>query len=59
LEKKNCALKMVSTIFASIFKLADHALFKMARYVLLQPLRPELEIQLVQFKEASSKPAQL
>jgi hypothetical protein len=28
-------------------------------YVLLQPLRPELEIQLEQFKEALSKPAQL
>jgi hypothetical protein len=39
--------------------LADHALFKMVRYVLLRPLRPELEIQLEQFKEASSKPAQL
>jgi hypothetical protein len=26
---------------------------------LLRPLRPELEIQLEQFKEASSKPAQL
>jgi hypothetical protein len=39
--------------------LADHALFKMVRYVLLRPLRPELDIQLEQFKEASSKPAQL
>jgi hypothetical protein len=24
-------------------KLADHALFKMVRYVLLRPLRPELD----------------
>jgi hypothetical protein len=31
----------------------------MVRYVLLRPLRQELEIQLEQFKEASSKPAQL
>jgi hypothetical protein len=29
--------------------LADHALFKMVRYVLLRPLRPELDIQLEQF----------
>jgi hypothetical protein len=46
-------------IYPTILKLADHALFKMVRYVLLRPLRPELEIQLEQFKEASSKPAQL
>jgi hypothetical protein len=25
-------------------KLADHALFKMVRYILLQPLRPELDV---------------
>jgi hypothetical protein len=25
-----------------ILKLADHALFKMVRYILLRPLRPEL-----------------
>jgi hypothetical protein len=31
----------------------------MVMYVLLRPLRPELDIQLEQFKEASSKPAQL
>jgi hypothetical protein len=43
----------------TILKLADHSLFKMVRYVLLRPLRPELDIQLEQFKEASSKPAQL
>jgi hypothetical protein len=35
------------------------ALFKMVRYVLLLPLRPELDIQLEQLREASSKPAQL
>jgi hypothetical protein len=46
-------------MYSTILKLADHALFKMVRYVLLRPLRPELEIQLEQFKEASSKPAQL
>jgi hypothetical protein len=50
---------VVGWIYHTILKLADHALFKMVRYVLLQPLRPELEIQLEQFKEASSKPAQL
>jgi hypothetical protein len=47
-------------IYHTILELADHALFKMVMYVLLlRPLRPELEIQLEQFKEASSKPAQL
>jgi hypothetical protein len=46
-------------IYRTILKLAHHALFKMVRYVLLRPLRPELEIQLEQFKEASSKPGQL
>jgi hypothetical protein len=46
-------------IYHTILKLADHALFKMVWYVFLRPLRPELEIQLEQFKEASSKPAQL
>jgi hypothetical protein len=25
-------------------KLADHAIFKMVRYVLLRPLRPELDV---------------
>jgi hypothetical protein len=45
--------------YHAILKLADHALFKMVRYVLLRLLRPELDIQLEQFKEASSKPAQL
>jgi hypothetical protein len=38
--------------YHTILKLADHALFKMVKW-------PELEIQLEQFKEASSKPAQL
>jgi hypothetical protein len=47
------------SIYHTILKSTDHALFKMVRYVLLLPLRPELEIQLEQFKEASSKPAQL
>jgi hypothetical protein len=30
----------------TILKLADHALFKMVRYVLLRPLKPELDGQL-------------
>jgi hypothetical protein len=29
----------------TIFESADHALFKMVRYVLLRPLRPELDGQ--------------
>jgi hypothetical protein len=33
-------------IHLSSFKLADHALFKMVRYVLLRPLRSELDGQL-------------
>jgi hypothetical protein len=36
-----------------------HTILKLADHVLLRPLRPELEIQLEQFKEASLKPAQL
>jgi hypothetical protein len=31
--------------YLTILKLADHALFKMVWYVLLRPLRPELEGQ--------------
>jgi L-fucose isomerase-like protein len=55
-EKRGCR-----KIYHTILKLADHTLFKMVRYVLriLRPLRPELKTQLEQFKEASSKPAQL
>jgi hypothetical protein len=29
--------------YLTILELADHALFKMVRYVLLRPLRPELD----------------
>jgi hypothetical protein len=29
--------------YPTILELADHALFKMVRYVLLRPLRPELK----------------
>jgi hypothetical protein len=31
--------------YLTILKSADHALFKMVRYVLLRPLRPELDGQ--------------
>jgi hypothetical protein len=31
--------------YLTILELADHALFKMVRYVLLRPLRPELDGQ--------------
>jgi hypothetical protein len=37
------------TTYHTIFKLADHALFKMVRYVFLRPLRPELVIRLACF----------
>jgi hypothetical protein len=30
--------------YLTILKSADHALFKMVRYVLLRPLRPELDV---------------
>jgi hypothetical protein len=33
------------TTYLTILELADHALFKMVRYVLLRPLRPELDGQ--------------
>jgi hypothetical protein len=46
LKKNNCGN------FHTILKLADHALFKMVRYVLLRPLRPDLDGQDV---EASSR----
>jgi hypothetical protein len=45
--------------YHTILKLADHSLFKMVRYVFLRLLRPEVDIQLEQIMEASSKPAQL
>jgi hypothetical protein len=31
--------------YHTILKLADHALFKMVRYVFLRPLRPKLDGQ--------------
>jgi hypothetical protein len=36
-------------------KIADHALFKMVRYVLLRPLRPELDVSWSNFHGLPSK----
>jgi hypothetical protein len=36
-------LKSSRRTYLTILKLADHALFKIVWYVLLQPLRPELD----------------
>jgi hypothetical protein len=33
--------------YHNILKLVDHAIFKMVRYVLLRPLRPELDLSKV------------
>jgi hypothetical protein len=40
---KSSGLKGRRRTYHTILKLANHALFNMVRYVLLQPLRPELD----------------
>jgi hypothetical protein len=39
-------LRDLRRTYHTILKLADHALFKMIKYVLLQSLRPELDGQM-------------
>jgi hypothetical protein len=43
--------------YLTILELADHALFKMVRYVLLRPLRPELDGQDVEAPSREDTPS--